>query len=282
VFVAALDDVADQLSRQSVMELAPTPTPVDPDGVALLVRSAHRWTPRGAMPVEEPVALVNLNADADCPDIALLGQAGVYRSAECGAQWRVQPMAGLVPPFTAAVRVGRVGARIAVVASGRLAILDLDSGGVTTLEGVPPPVTGLLSEADGTLWLTGRGEDGVASLFEVAPDSKPARVALPEVGTAALPYFVRTDAGQPLPCVLGDRARVCRGRDGVWRATGRGAPPGVDLTHARLAAVAQPTQALLLTGGDGGLWRGLGASGPFVTQRPPRWRSSGARQHTRR
>ena len=266
VFSAALDDVADQLSRQSVIEVAPEAPfsgPIAPENLTVVVRSAHRWTPEAPLPEESPVALLALNADAACPDFLFVGVGSVFRTDACGTTWRPVATPGASPPFSQALRIGDAGSVVALLASGRPQLLDLEAGQTTLVETPLATVESLQSDASGVLWLGGHTSEGHAGLALRKADGTTEAIAPPDVGATLVPYMARRQDGTVEACVIGEAETACLGRDHGWHLRGQGSPPGLDLRGARVVAVGDPTQAILLSARDGAVYRSIGGGVAF-------------------
>lgn len=258
-YVAALEDIADQLSKQYVVRFRPSNAAARQAPPVVLAGYQHAWNTQAPLPGPAVVGLFAQPSTPACPSLLLVLADGVHRTEACATRWAPVALGTLGGPIVQAVAVGGGDARTLLRTADRL--VALDAAGMP--RAVATPLTRLddmAVDGEGGVWLLGQGAGGQGEVHrQAAPDAEFEVVdRWADTGPA-----VFLEVGAERTCVLlAPHQRRCATAGGRWVDLGvAGLPEDALQGTARALAVPGRRGTVLLATATGALWRSLDGGG---------------------
>lgn len=242
-YVRALLDIADQVSKQYVLEYrsgaSDDPAPV------VLAGYQHRWMTRRPLPGGQLLAVHAAGRHDGCPRFVAVTPGAIHQSTGCDG-WARHPLPEGVTVLGATAGAGKT----LLNAGDRLLEWDPEETRAARLDWGVETVIQTAVGGDGARWALGRAGTEVRVVREGAQLG----AGLAGVGAAALVLDER-NGGQP--CVVTSDVRRCL-RHGRWRASAVDDFP-VPSTPVELISLRGEARAALLVDDAGSVWRGIDA-----------------------
>lgn len=268
-YVDALQEIAEQLSRQYVVRVRP---PKNAGAPQVAVRPIHRWNDFGTSPTGGFLDIWGVGGRPDCPSLVVAASDGLLRSDACGTRW-----GPIATEIAAPYREVRPFGSLALVVGADHRLWLLDAEGRSTLLS-----TGLVELlhvawlADSGFVVLGRDATGALVLEQWPRNTAtecarriplPSTSAPPPSGVTPIVLWNGSHAASNSFCVLVGHDRMICTTDGgtAWQEHAvRGLAEPCLKGVASLLTLSAHERVLLLAGADGSLYRSIGAPGNWT------------------